>query len=113
MRLHCARLKESVPFDDICLELSDERGLIEVARKIEPVEEKSTPDKNRALVLNILKQHTNGLPKKMLTNMMKGKNEAKFAVLAELALSNITVESHNQESGRKALWVMLKPGIAL
>ena len=66
-------------------------GVVKAVKPPTPIEER-TPAKNRALVIETLKRNPDGVPKKTLTDMMKGRNEAKFAVLAELALSNITVE---------------------
>ena len=68
-----------------------ERRRVKAVKPPTPIEER-TPAKNRALVIETLKRNPDGVPKKMLTDMMKGRQQKKFEVLAELALSNITVE---------------------
>jgi hypothetical protein len=93
------------PMGSIRLELSDAEGLKWVEMPKE--EERTTPEKNRELVLAILKAKPAGVAKADLVSVMKGKREAKFEVLAQLCLAELTREF---KSG-KADQVMLSPGV--
>src|SRR5262249_13648514 len=65
-------------------------------RRVEPEpkdENTNAPeDTNRQLAIDILKQHSAGVPKQDLLNLLKGQNQAKRATLSTLLLTGITVE---------------------
>jgi hypothetical protein len=90
----------------IRVELSDQ-GLRWVEAEPEPQED--TPEKNRKIVLDVLRNHSAGVCKEDLVNVMKGKRERKFELLSQLALGGLTIEF--KDSADKKILVMLRPGI--
>jgi len=91
---------------DVRVELSDS-GLKFVDVVKEPSEEASTPERNRKLVLEVLKQHTAGITKADLINIMKGKRESKYELLSSMLIAGITVEF--EDRAVKKTIVMLNP----
>ena len=93
---------------NVRVELSDQ-GLryVDAPVEVEP-EEVPTPERNRELVLSILKLNSAGVAKEHLVNLMKGKREAKFELLSQLVLSGVVVEY--RDSAEKKAFLMLNPG---
>jgi hypothetical protein len=90
----------------VSVELSD-AGLRWLEPEAAPKEE-DKPEKNRELVLSILKQNSAGVAKEHLVNLMSGKREKKFELLSQLVLSDLAVEYRN--GAEKKVFLMLKPG---
>ena len=97
------------------VELSDQ-GLKWIEAQAEDDEKgagAATADRNRELVIAVLRQNTAGVPQKDLINVMGGKREAKFELLSQMALTGIVVEFSQTLGGTKKAFVMLKPGVQL
>jgi hypothetical protein len=102
--LRCGRLTESIAFDDIRLELSDEKGLVEVkAAGSEPV---SKGLDNRERIFSILRSRSEGVPRKELRGVLRGTMQKREADISELLVSDTLVKF--KRDGEE--WVMLRPG---
>lgn len=68
-------------------------------------DEKSGEEKNRELVVSILRERSAGVPKADLLNLLKGENKIRRAVLSAMNVAGITVEF----TAEKKVFVMLNP----
>ena len=103
-RIHCGRLKESVPFGDIILELSDAQGLVEV-KETEP-KTVGTEDRIRAALVEALRGRHEGIAERTLIDSVKGNRGAKNEILAKLKMDRVVIDLLGR--GRKL--VALSPG---
>lgn len=91
---------------DVRVELSDQ-GLHFVEASTEP--EKPIKDKNRELVIEILRRNPAGIPQADLVNVMTGRREAKFQTLSQMSIDG-SLRTF-KDGGTKTTICMLSPGL--